>query len=82
MRNDLRVSKWGNRLAVRIPRALAKRAGIEEGDCLEMSLGSDGDIVLRRARRRYELSDLVSRITRGNRHREIDWGVCEGRESW
>jgi len=82
MRNETTVSKWGNSLAVRIPQAIAKEARLSEGDCLAMDLDRDGAIVLRSARRRYELSDLVSRITPRNRHRETDWGQPQGEESW
>ena len=82
MRNETTVSKWGNSLAVRIPRAVAKEARLSEGDCLALNLDRDGSIVLRSARRRYELAELVSRITPKNRHRETDWGPPQGKESW
>jgi antitoxin MazE len=82
MRNETTVSKWGNSLAVRIPRAIAKEARLSEGDCLALDLDRDGSIVLRPARRRYELSELVARITPRNRHRETDWGPPQGKESW
>ena len=82
MRNETMVSKWGNSLAVRIPRAVARDARLSEGDCLAMELGDDGSIVLRSSRRTYKLTDLVSRITSRNRHRETDWGKPQGKESW
>jgi antitoxin MazE len=82
MRNETTVSKWGNSLAVRIPQAIAKEARLSEGDCLAMALNRDGAIVLRSSRRRYELSELVSRITPANRHRETDWGEPQGKEPW
>ena len=82
MRNATTVSKWGNSLAVRIPLAMARQASIGEGDCVELALNSDGGIVLRPTRRRYELSELVARITPKNRHRETDWGPPQGEESW
>jgi antitoxin MazE len=82
MRNETTVSKWGNSLAVRIPQAIAKEAHINEGDCLAMDLTSEGAIVLRSARRKYQLAELVSRITPRNRHRETDWGKPQGEESW
>jgi antitoxin MazE len=69
-------------LAVRIPQAIARQASLREGDCVALALDSDGGIVLRPTRRRYELSELVSRITPGNRHRETDWGQPQGGESW
>ena len=82
MQNEATVSKWGNSLAVRIPQAVAKEARIAEGDALAMTVEGDGSIVLRSARRRYELSELVARITPKNRHGETDWGPRAGRESW
>jgi len=82
MQKETTVSKWGNSLAVRIPLAIARQASIGEGDSVALTLDSDGGIVLRPTRRRYELSKLVARITPKNRHRETDWGQPQGEESW
>jgi antitoxin MazE len=82
MQSETTVSKWGHSLAVRIPQAIAKQASLSEGDCVALALDADGAIVLRPARRRYQLSELVSRITPKNRHRETDWGQPQGEESW
>jgi len=82
MKCETTVSKWGNSLAVRIPQAIAKEARLSQGDCLALGLDHDGCIVLRPSRRRYHLSELVSRITPKNRHRETDWGQPRGEESW
>ena len=76
------ISKWGNSLAVRIPLAIAKQAKLDEGDAVALTLDRDGGIVLRPTRRKYELSDLVGRITPKNCHQEIDWGQPQGKESW
>jgi antitoxin MazE len=82
MRNESTISKWGNSLAVRIPMAIAKQANLGEGDSVKLSLDRDGGIVVRPARPKYELSDLVARITPKNRHRETVWGAPQGEESW
>jgi antitoxin MazE len=82
MPNETTVSKWGNSLAVRIPLSIAKQAGLSEGDSLGLAIESDGSIVLRPVRRKYDLADLVGRITPKNRHRETDWGQPQGAESW
>jgi antitoxin MazE len=82
MPNDTHVSKWGNSLAVRIPQAIVKEVRLAEGDRLLLDLASDGSIVLRSARRRYALRQLVSGITPKNRHSETDWGTPAGQESW
>jgi antitoxin MazE len=80
MRRGTAVSKRGNSFAVRNPKAIAKEARLSDGDCMAMDLDSDGVVVLRSARQRYELSELVSRITPENRHREMDWGQPQGKE--
>lgn len=82
MRNETTVSKWGNSLAVRIPQAIAKQARLNEGDSVTLALDRDGSIVLRSAQPKYQLSELVSRITRKNRHEETHWGKAKGKESW
>ncbi len=82
MRGETRLAKWGNSLAVRIPRSVAKEARLREGDSLEVDLDRDGAIILRSAPKRYELADLVSRITPKNRHEETDWGGSQGKEVW
>ena len=82
MPNDTQVAKWGKSLAVRIPKALAGKARLAEGDRLSLDLTDDGIIVLRSTRRCYALRDLVSKITSKNRHSETDWGPLAGREPW
>jgi len=78
MQNDTEVSKWGNSLAVRIPLTLAREARLAEGDRLTLNLAANGSIVLRPARRKCELRQLVSRITAKNPHPETDWGPPTG----
>ena len=75
------ISWWGNSLAIRIPQAVAKEARLNEGDSLALAVESDGRIVLGSERRKYDLSELVSGITRKNRHTETDWGEPRGEES-
>ena len=82
MRHESRVVKWGNTLAIRIPLAIAKQANLNVGESVTLSLAPDGGVVMRPARRKYDLSDLVAQITRKNRHRETDWGPPIGEEFW
>jgi antitoxin MazE len=82
MRNETTLSKWGNSLAVRIPQALAAQAGLAEGDCVTLAVDATHGIVVRSTRRKYELSELVSKVTPKNRPGETDWGHPQGKESW
>ena len=82
MPNDTYVLKWRNSLAVRIPRGIAREARLAAGDRLTLNLAADGSMVLRSDRRKYELRELVSRITTRDRHSETDWGKPAGQEAW
>ena len=55
---------------------------LDEGSRLTLDLATDGSIVLRSTRRKYDLRQLVSQITKRNRHAETDWGMPAARESW
>jgi antitoxin MazE len=81
MPNDTQVAKWGNSLAVRIPRAIVREIGLAEGDRLSLALEADGSIVLRSTRRKYSLDQLVAGISKKNRHGETDWGAAQDKES-
>ncbi len=76
------LAKWGHSLAVRIPKAVAESARLREGDDVSLAVGRDGAVVIRTARRKYSLEELVSRITATNRHEETDWGPPAGIEAW
>jgi antitoxin MazE len=78
----VRLVKWGNSHAVRIPRTIVDRAEIREGDELEIRVEEGGSIALAPATRRLTLDDLVSRITPRNLHGEQDWGRPAGSEVW
>ena len=78
--------KWGNSLALRVPKAFADEIGASDGKPAEMNV-SDGKLVIevvrpQRRRRRYRLDDLVAGITSTNRHEEINWGPPVGNEAW
>lgn len=75
------VSKWGNSLGVRIPKAYAEEVGLCEGAAVEVKL-SGRKLILTPARPEYELEELVTGITPQNRHGETDWGEPVGKESW
>jgi antitoxin MazE len=78
----LRIARWGNSLAVRLPKTLIHDAGLKEGDEVEAVVAEDGTVTLHPCSRRESLDDLVKRITPQNRHDETDWGPAVGRETW
>jgi antitoxin MazE len=73
------VVKWGNSLAVRIPKAVAQEALMEEGDAVVIKAARNR-IELLRTEKVPTLKELVSQITPENRHEETAWGRERGKE--
>lgn len=76
-----KAQKWGNSLAVRIPKAIAEQAGVAENDELEVDVEAEV-IRLRRCRRDPSLEELLAGVSAANLHDEADFGPPEGREAW
>lgn len=73
------VQKWGNSLGIRIPKALAREVGIEEGSEINLEI-EDGHLVIKP--RTKTLEELLSKITPNNLHSEVQTGEPQGRELW
>ena len=76
------VQRWGNDLALRIPKAVAKEISVREGDEVEMSVARGRLVVVpQQFRKEYRLEDLVAQIRPANLHKEL---VTErkGQEAW
>ena len=76
---ESRVVKWGNSLAVRIPKLVAEEAGVNAGDAIDLK-AELGEIKLVPRERVPSLKELVSRITPANRHDETLAAKEVGRE--
>jgi antitoxin MazE len=76
------LARWGNSRAVRIPVRLVETARLREGDEVTLAVGKNGAIVIKPAQRKYQLDELISKITARNRHDETDWGPRVGKEAW
>jgi antitoxin MazE len=75
-----RVRKWGNCLAVCIPKSLAEEAGITQDSLVEITLWNGGIAIAPIAQPEYTLEKLVCGISRRNRHPEFDTGAPVGNE--
>ena len=78
--------KWGNSLAVRIPKALADAIKASAGKRAEIKV-ENGTLVLRpvvkpKRKSRYTLEELLGGMTRKNVPEEVDWGPRRGNEAW
>jgi len=77
-----KIQKWGNSLAVRIPRSVALDTHLSSGNAVDLAV-QDGRIVIAPARRpRFRLDELLRGVTARNRHGESETGPAVGREAW
>jgi antitoxin MazE len=77
-----RVQKWGNSLALRIPKSFAAEAGLREDAPVDLSL-VNGKLVIRPlAPEPLTLDELLRGVTDDNLHGEWDTGPAVGREVW
>ena len=77
-----RIQKWGNSLALRIPKALAEEAHVRQNTQVELSL-VDGKIVVEPVKPpAWTLGDLLEGITDENLHSEVESGPSVGKEAW
>ncbi|MBD3370025.1 AbrB/MazE/SpoVT family DNA-binding domain-containing protein [Candidatus Fermentibacteria bacterium] len=75
------VKKWGNSLALRIPKAISEDLNIEYNTEVEVMV-KDGCLILRPRKANYSLEAMLAKITAENIHEEIDTGDRQGREEW
>ena len=77
-----RVQKWGNSLALRIPKSFAIEVGLERETSVEVSL-ADGKLVITPvAKPKLNLKQLLAKVTKENLHHEVDTGPARGNETW
>ena len=77
-----KVQLWGNSLALRIPKYIAKQININNGSDVDVSLEEEKIIIKPIKDNRELLDDLLSRINKDNIHKEEDFGEPVGGETW
>ncbi|MCY3973574.1 MAG: AbrB/MazE/SpoVT family DNA-binding domain-containing protein [Candidatus Dadabacteria bacterium] len=75
------IQKWGNSLALRIPKAFAEETNLKQDSLVEVSL-QDGRILVAPLAGKFTLSELLKEVTPENIHTETDTGTAVGKEVW
>lgn len=75
-----KVQRWGNSLAVRIPKPFAEEVGLEAGTTVDIRLVAEGLLVAPAPDESLSLDDLLDGVTKANIHAEVDAGPSQGRE--
>jgi antitoxin MazE len=77
-----RIQKWGNSLALRIPKAFAVEVGLEKDREVELSVEKGRLVIVSPATPSYTLEELLAGVRPSNLHGETDWGPPVGKEIW
>jgi antitoxin MazE len=78
---NLRVRKWGNSLAIRLPKDVARPLQLEEGTTLQLEV-VDGNLLFTPERGKRTLDQLLAGVTPETIHSETDWGDPRAAEIW
>lgn len=66
-----KLQKWGNSLALRIPKTYAEALKLDEGACVKIKIVKDKLIISKKKKQDIKLNDLLSGITDKNLHKEV-----------
>jgi antitoxin MazE len=65
------VSKWGNSLAIRLPKAAAESLSVKEGQAVDLTIEGD-TVIIRSGRPRYSIEELVAQMRPGKEPESFD----------
>jgi antitoxin MazE len=77
-----RVQRWGNSLAVRIPKSFAEEVGLGDDSPVDLRLSQGKLVIEPSSPPPPTLEDLLRGIRKSNLHTEFDTGPAQGREAW
>ncbi|GEK89129.1 antitoxin MazE [Alkalibacterium putridalgicola] len=75
------AQKWGNSIAIRIPKEMADDLHIKNKTNVSIEL-VNGKLVVEPEKKKLSLDELLSQVTDENRHDMTEWGEEVGREKW
>ncbi len=76
------IKKWGNSLALRIPKLFAINANLKINKTVDISIDKDSIIIRPIGEKEYSLRKLLKGVTKNNLHGEFDTGAPVGKEIW
>ena len=77
-----RIKKWGNSLALRIPKSFALNANLKQDELVDISIDKERIIITPIGQKEYSLDELLAGVSEDNLHSEFDTGAPVGKEIW
>jgi antitoxin MazE len=78
----IRIQKWGNSFAIRIPKAYVDEMKIGENSSLQMTVYEGALIIMPDPQHSWDLAALLAGVTKENKHEERDSGGKKEKEEW
>lgn len=75
------IQKWGNSKAVRLPKAILEKAGLQETDSVELMV-REGNIIITPANKHLTLRERLADYHGNYEPKEWDTGKPAGKEIW
>lgn len=75
-----KIKKWGNSLALRIPKTFALNANLKQDELVDISLDNESIIITPINDKKYSLDELLADVSDENLHDEFDAGTPVGKE--
>jgi antitoxin MazE len=76
------VQKWGNSLALRIPKSFASEIGLERETPVEVTLVNGKLVIMPIPEPKFTLRQLLAKVNKENLHHEVETGPATGNEVW
>jgi antitoxin MazE len=85
--SEAMICKWGNSLALRLPKHVADQVRLVEGSTVHLEVEADGALKVTPTRKKFKLAELLEGEQRNARSadspsQEVDWGPPKGDEAW
>ena len=77
-----KIKKWGNSLALRIPKSFALNANLRQNKLVDLSIDKERIIITPIDEKEYSLDELLESVSESNLHGELDTGAPVGKEIW
>ena len=78
---SITVSRWGNSLAVRVPRTVVAKGRLAEGVVVEISVSRLGKVTITSVAKEPNFGDLYKKITPENSYAQVSTGSSQGSET-
>ena len=75
-----KIQKWGNSLAIRIPKSFANQTNLSNGSSVDLNIRKDSLIITPFNSDEYNLDAMIKRINNENLHEEISFEDAVGKE--